>query len=228
MRYPTLVLGVLVAACGGGVASTVPVEATATSPTSAASPSGSAASATPSATVGDLPFTIVFPDGWVHGGTQDIASILADLAKTDPEYAKKIEAITRNSPTFTSEFTAYNVGSSDRVTPNVGCNTLDRGDYSIADILDLGESQNREAVARLPGLIGTPTSDRMELPVGETVRVPWRWRQSTGTDLSSIGYLFVSGATVYTCVFSAETATVATHEPEWDAILRTFRATPAP
>ena len=124
---------------------------------------------------------------------------------------------------------AYNVGSTDALTPNVGCNTLDRGDASIAGTLVQGEKQNVEAIAQLPGIIGAPTSDRISLPVGETVRVRWRWTGPTTDDgdTTSIGYLFVSGPTVHTCVFSAATPTISTHELEWEAILRTFKAKPS-
>jgi hypothetical protein len=133
----------------------------------------------------------------------------------------------RLSPTLTNQFVAYDVGSPDEVTPTASCNTVDPGDTPADTILDLGEQQNVEALAQLPGVVGKPTSDRLILPVGETVRVRWHMIDSAnGLDLSSIGYFFVNDATVFTCVFSAGTATISTHEPEWEAILRTFQAKP--
>jgi hypothetical protein len=176
----------------------------------------------------DLPFALTMPDGWVFGNPKDVAAGLAALQKSDTADAKKLQELLAQSPTFTSEFIAYLVGSPDAFTPNISCNTLDRGSLSVADTLAQGQVQNVDARAELPGIIGKPTADRMTLPVGETVRVRWQWKEATsGADLTSIGYLFVAGPTVYTCVFSAGTPTVATHEPEWEAILRTFAAKPS-
>lgn len=187
------------------------------------SPASSPASA---GSFDDLPFSLELGDGWVFGSVESMATRLATLERTNPDYAKKLKVLLDSAPTFTSEFVAYDVGSADDFTPNVSCNTLDRGDASIAAALAQGEKQNVEALAQLPDIVGRPTSDRISLPVGETVRVRWRWTgPSDETDATSIGYLFVSGPTVYTCVFSAGTSTIATHEPEWEAILRTFTAT---
>jgi len=177
----------------------------------------------------ELPFSLTMPDGWVFGNPKEIAAGLAALQKSDTADAKKLQALLAQSPTFTSEFIAYDVGSSDAFTPNIGCNTLDRReDLSVADTLAQGQVQNVAAIAEVPGIIGKPTADRMTLPVGEAVRVRWQWKDAaSGTDAASIGYFFVAGPTVYTCVFSAGASTIATHEPEWEAILRTFAAKPS-
>jgi YVTN family beta-propeller protein len=214
-----LLLG-LVAACSGS-ASVSPLS----SPRSSFSPEPST---TWVESFTDLPFTFDLPEGWVFGSASEMASTIDELATANPEYAEKLQAVLDTSATPTSGFVAYDVGSVDPLTPSMSCSTLDRGATPIAETLDLGETQNVEAVADLPGLIGTPTSDRMALPVGETVRVHWRWTDPSGRgEISSIGHLFVSGPTIYTCVFSAGTSTIAAHEPEWEAILRTFKAEPA-
>ncbi|HEY6058914.1 MAG TPA: hypothetical protein VIV06_12850, partial [Candidatus Limnocylindrales bacterium] len=164
----------------------------------------------------------------MFGSSRDFASYLTALEKTNPDYAQKLKEILDRAQTPTYQFVAYNVGSADALTPSVGCTTLDRGDESIAAALAEGEKQNVEALAQLPGIVGGPTSDRITLPVGETVRVRWRWTDPTITsEGTSVGYLWVSGPTMYTCVFSASTSTIATHEPEWEAILGTFKAKPA-
>ena len=202
-------------ACGGAAAT--------------ATPSGAAATAvTMAGSFADLPFTLTMPDGWAFGTQKDVASELAALEQSDTADAGKLREILAQAPTFTSEFVAYDVASNDSFTPNVSCNTLDRGNMSPADALAEGQAQNVAGLSQLPGIIGTPTADRMVLPVGEAVRVRWRATIATsGADVSSIGYLFVAGPTVYTCVFSAGTPTIATHEPEWEAILRSFAAKPS-
>lgn len=216
MRLLTiLVIGLSVVGCGSPAGSSAQV---APSPVAATTSSGSFT---------DVPFTLSFPDGWVYAPEQDLGSVLNDLAKTNPEYAQKLQAIASGSPAVTSEFVAYDVGSSDDITPSISCNTLDRGDISIAAALNAGEEQNLEGVAEYPGIVGSPTSDRIQLPVGETVRIRWRITDPAGVDLTAIGYLFVSGPTVYICVFSAGTPAINTHEPEWEAILRTFEAKPS-
>jgi YVTN family beta-propeller protein len=167
------------------------------------------------------------PDGWVFGSDRGIFSELDQLADTNPDYARKLKAALDTFATPTSAFVAYEVASHDAFTPSISCTTLDRGSTPAAEVLTLGEKQNIEGVAQLPGVIGKPTSDRIALPIGDSVRVRWHWTApGLEGELSSIGYLYVSGPTVYTCVFSASTSTIATHEPEWEAILRTFRAEP--
>jgi YVTN family beta-propeller protein len=226
-------LTIAASACGGATpTSPSSTQSSTVSQTAAASVTPSASptsSATFAGSFADLPFSLDLPDGWVFGNPKEMGSLLAALAKTDPDGAKKLEAIINAAPTVTSQFVAYNVGSLDAFTPNVTCNTLDRGSTSVAEALDLGETQNVEGVAQLPGIIGRPTSDRIKLPIGETVRVRWRWswKDPSPEDVTSIGYLFVGGPTIYTCVFSADASTITTHEPEWEAILGTFKAKPS-
>lgn len=212
---------ILVVGCGGA---------------GSAFPSPSSQEASPSAqpstawvgSFADLSFTFDLPEGWAFGSASNMASWMDELARVNPDYAKKLKAALERAATPTSGFVAYDVSCVDALTPSMSCTTLDRGATSIAEILDLGEKQNVEGIAEMPGLIGQPTSDRITLPVGETVRVRWLWTDPSGQgESSSIGYLFVSGPTVYTCVFSAGTATIAVHEPEWEAIFRTFEAEPA-
>lgn len=225
-------LAIAASACGG---------TTSTSPPTARGSAGSQTSAstlTPSASpissptfagsFADLAFSFDMPDGWVFGSDRGIFSEVDELADTNPDYARKLQAALDSSATSTSAFVAYDVASNDAFTPSISCTTLDRGAMPGAEVLALGEKQNVEGVSQLPGIIGKPTSDRIALPVGQTVRVRWHWTDPrVEGEVSSIGYLFVSGPTVYTCVFSAGTSTIRTHEAEWEAILGTFKAEPA-
>src|SRR6185436_15612691 len=106
----------------------------------------------------ELPFSLTMPDGWVFGNPKDVAAGLAALQKSDTADAKKLQELLAQSPTFTSEFIAYLVGSPDAFTPNISCNTLDRGSLSVADTLAQGQVQNVDARAELPGIIGKPTA----------------------------------------------------------------------
>ena len=127
----------------------------------------------------------------------------------------------------TSQFVAYNVGSLDAFTPIVTCKTLDRGSTSVAEALDLGETQNVEGVAQLPGIIGRPTSDRIKLPIGETVRVRLvlEGPEPGGRHVHRLSLRRRSED--ISCVFSADASTITTHEPEVEAILGTFKAKPS-
>jgi hypothetical protein len=77
-RLVALFLLALVVACGGA-ASRSPSPSPSASPTSSATSAGSFA---------DLPFSFDLRDGWVFGSSQGMASYLAALEKTNPEYAR--------------------------------------------------------------------------------------------------------------------------------------------
>jgi hypothetical protein len=189
--------------------------------------SGSGATRIQGAGLARLPFRLDFPDGWVVGQPADLPALVDELETMDSDEARRLRELIEASAMPTSTLVAYHVGSSDEVVPDVGCTTLDRGGLPAKTVLDLGEEQNVEALAQLPGIVGAPTSDRLTLPVGETVRVRWRWENPAGGERTSIGYLFVGGSIVVTCVFSAASDTVAGHEPGWEAILGTFELTAA-
>ena len=208
-----VLVAVVVVACGG---TAVPAEAPSPSQVPSA---GSFA---------DLPYRFEMPEGWLFGTSLNLEAYLAEIAKSSPEDARRYEELMSGVPAFKSEFVAYEVGADEDVLPNLYCNTLDRGGTSIAATLYRGESQNVEALSELPGIVERPTSDRITLPVGETVRIRWRTVDpADGADRSFIGYLFISGQMVVTCVFSAGTVTVDGHEPGWESILRTFEVTAA-
>jgi hypothetical protein len=210
----------LVAGCSSGTTQTAPLTPPPTpDATSAATPATTA----PSGLAG-LPYSLEFPDGWVAGTPPDLADMADELERTDSGQARRLRELLDDSPAPTSSLVAYHVESRDAFTPNVGCTTLDRGGVLAETVLDVGEQQNVEAVAQLPYLVGTPTADRIGLSAGETVRVRWPWKDPRdGVDLTSIGYLFVGGPLVVTCVFTAASDTVASHEPEWETILGTFQ-----
>ena len=226
-RIPTALLVLLMAAsaCGPGAAES-PGPSLST-PEASGDGSGSGATRIQGAGLARLPFRLDFPDGWVVGQPTDLPALVDELETMDSDEAQKLRELIEASATPTSSLVAYNVGSTDEVAPDVGCTTLDRGGLPAKTVLDLGEEQNVEALAQLPGIVGVPTSDRLTLPVGETVRVRWRWDNPAGGERTSIGYLFVGGPIVVTCVFSAASDTVTGHEPGWEAILGTFELTAA-
>jgi hypothetical protein len=92
---------------------------------------------------------------------------------------------------------------------------------SDSAVLDAFQSQNVAAVAQAPGVVGTPTSDRLSLPIGETVRVRWRI-QANNLDLSSIGYGFIKDGYIYTLVFTCATGVLVAEEPVILQIVESF------
>ena len=91
------------------------------------------------------------------------------------------------------------------------------------EVLDLAEQQNVDAIAGLPETTVAPRADRVQLPVGEALRM--RWQSDLGPpagEAAAVGYLFVSGDLIVTCVFGSAVETVDEHEPEWRSILATF------
>jgi hypothetical protein len=165
----------------------------------------------------ELPFTLDLPQGWVFATQQEIEANLRSWG-----YGKLLAKLLEDWPPITGEFAAYDLRGGDAVSVTISCNMLEHGSLSPADALNLGETQNVEGLARLPGIVGRPSADRVLLPAGETVRIRWR-NTSPGADTTSIGYLFVVGPTIYTCVFTAATSTVAAREAEWESILGTFQ-----
>jgi hypothetical protein len=217
-------LTLVLVACGGSTPATPSAAGLTPSPAASASPAPTLAAA---GSFADLPFSLDLPDGWVFGTPQDVAATLKELAASDAADAQRLQSILDQAPTTTSVFVAYQTSSSEGIPPSLSCNTLDLGTMSAADAMTLGETQNRDAIAGLPGIVGEPVADRVSLPVGETVRIRWR-STAFGEDATSLGYQFVAGPTVFTCVFTSATTTAAMHQPEFEAILATFRAlTPA-
>ena len=219
--------GTLVRAC---VPLLVALVACSPAPASAPATSPSSISARPSSaplagSFADLSYTLEMPAGWVFGTSSGVGDYLSALEASDPALADRVQRILSESPSFTSEFLAYDLSSEDQVTPSVSCNTLDRRSMPVEETLNIAEQQNLDGISELPGIVGSPEADRLTLPVGETVRIRWRIAGPASDELASIGYLFVSGPTVYTCVFTSSATTVGAHEPEWEAILRTFETT---
>jgi len=178
-----------------------------------------------------LPFTLDFPDGWMFGTAENLSAVLESAKSTDPEWAAKFEEIVRQSGSASNMFLAVEVGSDDPLRqPSISGVTGDIGDSPVAGLLDEYERQNVEGVAKMPGIEGKVSSDRIQLPIGETVRVRWRNvlpADSGGTgDTSSTGHAFVVDTTIYTFVFTDATEAVAAHEPEWEGILGTFKVKP--
>jgi hypothetical protein len=215
-RAAAVGVALALAGCGGSeaVGTSTPV-----SPTPGASVVAAPTTMPPFAgSFAELPFTLDLPQGWIFGTQQQIEANLRSWG-----YGKLLAQVQEDRPPITGGFVAYDIRGGDAVSANVSCNMLDRGITPPADALNLGETQNVEALGRLPGIVGRPSADRVLLPAGETVRIRWR-NTSPATDTSSIGYMFVVGPTIYTCVFTAATSTVATQEPEWESILGTFQA----
>jgi YVTN family beta-propeller protein len=213
---------VLLVACGGVPASSPP--STLPSSPAAASP---AATASLARSFSDLHFRFDLPDGWTFGSSQDLLDSMKELERLNPEWARRLKAALADQANPTSKFVAYDVSSTEEVTPTLQCTTLDRMSMSVESVLELGETQNLEGIEQLPGLVGSPSPDRLTLPAGETVRIRWQWRLPDGREATSIGYLFVVGPTAYTCTFTGGSGTIAGHEPEWESILRSFDADPA-
>jgi len=220
-RLAAVGLALVLVGCGGS------------GPASTSAPAASALTSSPTApppteppvagSFADLPFSLDLPADWVFGTQQQVEANLRSLAQSNTADAKRIQALLAQVPPATSSFVAYEVGSKDSFTPNISCQTTDLGSITAADALNLGETQNSEAIAGMPGIVGKPVADRVVLPIGETVRIRWR-TTALGADTTSIGYMFVAGPTVYTCVFTAATSAVAAHQPDWEAILGTFHA----
>jgi hypothetical protein len=216
MRLIVAILAIIVAAaaCSGQSATSTPAASVAPGPSSAASFAAS---------LGELPYTLDLPDSWILASDADYQRWVSDLRASNPTLAERFDKISAASPVFTSNFLALL-----KTDPSVAVsgNTVATEGLTNAEALDLIEAQNVEGVAQIPGVVGTPTSDRLNLPVGETVRVRWRAVDAYGPgtgDLSSIGYAFVADGTAYTFVFTAPTERVGELEPTFEAILRTFR-----
>jgi hypothetical protein len=178
----------------------------------------------PNVAADGVPFTLTFPEGWLAGTPADVEAYMKDLEKTDPTLAANLREALQLE---TSAFVAYEVSSTEPVIPSIACTTLDREGLSIPEVLDLAEQQNVDAIARLPETAVAPKADRIQLPVGEAVRVRWQWGLGPpAAEAAAVGYLFVSGDLVITCVFGSGVETVDKHEPEWRSILATFAPRP--
>ena len=176
--------------------------------------------ASPDVVAAGVPFTLTFPAGWVSGTPGDVQAYFEDLAKTDPTLAAQLM---ENVQLQTGGFVAYEVSSTEPLTPNVGCVTQDVAGATTPEVLDIAEQQNVDAIAGLPETTVAPIADRIELPVGEALRV--RWQSDLGPpagEAASVGYMFVSGTMMVTCVFTSAVETVDEHESGWRLILATF------
>ena len=116
------------------------------------------------------------------------------------------------------------MSSGSSLVANVACTTQSTEGSPTAAILDLAEQQNVESIAALPETTVAPKADRIKLPIGDVLRV--RWGFVIDAPETSVGYLFVSGSLVVTCVFSSASDVVDTKEPAWRAILATFKPRP--
>jgi hypothetical protein len=184
------------------------------------SPPSMSPATSPNAAASGVPFTLTFPEGWVSGTPGDVQGYLEDLANTDPTLAAQLM---ENVQLQTGAFVAFDASSTEPFPPNVGCVTQDVAGMAPSDVLDLAEQQNVEAIAGLPDTTVAPAADRVQLPVGEAIRVRWQsnLEQPPG-EAAAVGFLFISGDLVVTCVFTSGVDTVDEHEPEWRSILATF------
>lgn len=209
---------VILAGCGSASSTVTPVASQAlVTPTASSAIAGS--QATTDDITAAMPYHLDFPDGWTRADPKndDWEAFLADLRTKDPAYAQQLADAVSQS---TSGFAAYETGSKEPFTPNVSCLTVDVAGEAPGTVLDEAEQQDA-AIAKLPNIVGAPASDRIMLRVGETVRIRWRWTTPQG-DGTSIGYAFVTGELLVTCVFTAGTGKIDAHEPEWLSILGTL------
>ncbi len=85
------------------------------------------------------------------------------------------------------------------------------------------EQENVDAIARAPNITTTPVSDHISLPLGETVQIRWDWEGDGGTEQAAVAYAFAADDMLMVCLFQSLPETVATYEPESEAIIGTFK-----
>ena len=184
---------------------------------------GSAAPSTPQPFPGDVPYTFAFPEGWTYvtGDGAGWAAYLDEVGKTDPQEAERLADWVASW--LTGEFGAVHVRAGDRMKPFVGCSQADTGGRPAADVLFSLEQENLDAIARAPNITTTPVSDHISLPLGETVRIRWEWEGDGGTEQAAVAYAFAADDMLMVCLFQSLPETVAAYEPEWEAIIGTFK-----
>ena len=150
------------------------------------------------------------------------AAYLDEVGKTDPQEAERLADWVASW--LTGEFGAVHVRAGDRMKPFVGCSQADTGGRPAADVLFSLEQENVDAIARAPNITTTPVSDYISLPLGETVRESaGSGRSDGGTEQAAVAYAFAADDMLMVCLFQSLPETVATYEPEWEAIMATFK-----
>ena len=183
---------------------------------------GSAAPSTPQPFPDDVPYTLTFPEGWTYvtGDGAGWEAYLDEVGRTDPGEAERLADWVASW--LTAEFGAVHVRAAENIKPFVSCSEADTGGRPAAEMLMADEQQTVEGIATAPNITRAPVSDHVSLPVGETVRYRWGWNDDGGTELAAIAYAFVAGDMLIVCLFQSSPGTVATHEPEWEAIIGSF------
>ena len=62
----------------------------------------------------------------------------------------------------------------------------------------------------LPTSRRPPVSDHISLPLGETVRIRWKWEGDGGTEQAAVAYAFAADDMLMVCLFESLPETVAT------------------
>ena len=182
---------------------------------------GSAAPATPQPFPDDVPYTLTFPEGWTYvtGDGAGWAAYLDEVGNR-PRGGRATCLLGR-------ELADPGIRGSQRraaesIKPFVSCSKADTGGRPASEMLLADEQQTVEGIATAPNITRAPVSDHVSLPVGETVRYRLGWTDDGGTELAAIAYAFVADDMLIVCLFQSSPETVATYEPEWEAIIGTF------
>ena len=217
-----LLTTILVTGCGAPPATVGPSSSGSPPETSPGASGGTVADGVIAASFDDLPFSFTLPTGWTLGTPAQRDTFWQSMSERGAGIAANLaaEANARGAPVAVI---AYDGTENDDRNPVLTCSYLSRGSTSPSEAFETGKRQNLEGISASPNLVGAPTTDDIKLPLGDVARIRWR-EQAAETDISSIGYLFVAGPSIVTCVFRTATAAVAAREAEWEGILRTFES----
>lgn len=188
-------------------------------PTSTAGAETDAPVSTADAFVG-LPYRMDLPAGWIVASAETVDELLLTVEKTNPEFAATLE----DSKPLQNQILAIEPALD--LHMSVSADPFHRtAGATDSEALDEVTELNLGGMRGFPDLVQAPAADRVQLPVGEAARIRLS-QMLMGSDgeqfeLSTVGYLFLSGDTVFTIVVS--TGAPVERLDEIEAIVETFQ-----